>query len=130
MKRLLSLFLCLAMISVLWGCGGDIKAVKTRDVESDIYSVEDIEAAIKVIKTEFDRNWDGCKLTEIYYAGDEISLDHQDWADRNNADEVIVLLSSFDVDGSGGDGSLNPNSTYNKWNWICLLYTSTPGSII
>ena len=46
--------------------------------------------------------------------------DHQDWADRNNADEVIVLLSSFDVDSSGGDGSLNPNSTYNDWKWILV----------
>ena len=29
-------------------------------------------------------------FTEIYYAGDDSSKDHQDWADRNNADEVIV----------------------------------------
>ncbi len=44
----------------------------------------------------------------------------KDWADRNNADEVIVLLSSFDVDSSGGDGSLNPNSTYSDWKWILV----------
>ena len=43
--------------------------------------------------------------------------------DPNNADEVIVLLSSFDVDSSGGDGSLNPNSTYDNWSWI-LVRTS------
>ena len=52
--------------------------------------------------------------------GDDSSKDYQDWADRNNADEVIVLLSSFDVDSSGGDGSLNPNSTYNDWKWILV----------
>ena len=61
-----------------------------------------------------------CTLTEIYYAGDDSSKDHQDWVNRNNADEVIVLLSSFDVDSSGGDGSLNPNSTYNDWKWILV----------
>lgn len=32
----------------------------------------------------------------------------------------IALLSSFDVDSSGGDGSLNPNSTYNDWKWILV----------
>lgn len=53
-------------------------------------------------------------------AGDDSSKDHQDWAERNNADEVIVLLFSFDVDSSGGDGSLNPNSTYDDWKWILV----------
>lgn len=44
--------------------------------------------------------------------GDKVSEDHQEFTARYNADEVIVLLSAFDVDESGGDGSLNPNSTY------------------
>ena len=71
-------------------------------------------------KKEFKSDWKGCTLTEIYYAGDDCTKDHKDWADRNNADEVIVLLSSFDVDSSGGDGSLNPNSTYSDWKWILV----------
>lgn len=33
---------------------------------------------------------------------------------------VIVLVSSFIVDASGGDSSLNPNSTYNNWTWILV----------
>ena len=36
------------------------------------------------------------------------------------ADEAIVLTSTFDVDGSGGDGSLNPNSTYKDWIWLLV----------
>ena len=44
---------------------------------------------------EFKKEWSGCTLTEIYYAGDDVSAEYQDWADRQNADEVIVLLSSF-----------------------------------
>ena len=75
---------------------------------------------IDTIKKEFKSDWKGCTLTEIYYAGDDCTKDHKDWADRNNADEVIVLLSSFDVDSSGGDGSLNPNSTYSDWKWILV----------
>lgn len=34
--------------------------------------------------------------------------------------KAIVILSSFDVDLSGGDGSFNPNSTYDNWNWILV----------
>ena len=72
------------------------------------------------IKKEFKSDWKGCTLKEIYYAGDKHIKLYQDWAERNNADEVIVLLSSFDVDSSGGDGSLNLNSTYDGWNWILV----------
>ena len=87
--------------------------------DSNMYSQNEIDDAIKVIVDEF-QGWKGCTLTSIYYGGDELSKAHQEWADRNDADEVIVLLSSFDVDESGGDGSLNPNSTYDDWMWILV----------
>lgn len=124
MKKIICAMLCILLVFSLSACGGNVNEVNTHNVESEIYSEEDIAAAIDTIKKEFKSNWKGCTLTEIYYAGDDSSKDHQDWADRNNADEVIVLLSSFDVDSSGGDGSLNPNSTYNDWKWI-LVRTNT-----
>ena len=120
MKKIVCIILCSLLVFSLSACGGDISRVNTHNVNSEIYSQEDINAAIDTIKKEFMRNGGGCTLTEIYYAGDDSSKDHQDWADRNNADEVIVLLSSFDVDSSGGDGSLNPNSTYSDWSWILV----------
>ena len=120
MKKIVCIILCSLLVFSLSACGGDISRVNTHNVNSEIYSQEDINAAIDTIKKEFMMNWGGCTLTEIYYAGDDSSKDHQDWADRNNADEVIVLLSSFDVDSSGGDGSLNPNSTYTDWSWILV----------
>ena len=120
MKNIVCIILCSLLVFSLSACGGDISRVNTHNVNSEIYSQEDINAAIDTIKKEFMMNWGGCTLTEIYYAGDDSSKDHQDWADRNNADEVIVLLSSFDVDSSGGDGSLNPNSTYSDWSWILV----------
>ncbi len=100
--------------------GGNASNVKIQNVDSTNYSQEEISSAIDTIKKEFEEEWSGCTLTEIYYAGDEESSNYQDWADRNNADQVIVLLSSFDVDSSGGDGSLNPNSTYDNWMWILV----------
>ncbi len=120
MKKVLSLSVTLLLCFVISGCGGNIENMKTHKVDSELYSQQEINAAIDTIKREFQNNWSGCSLTEIYYAGDNASKDHQDWADRNNADEVIVLLSVFDVDDSGGDGSLNPNSTYDNWKWILV----------
>ena len=123
MKKILCILLCVILGSGISACGdngGNVDAVKIIEAESDQYSTDDINSAIDTIVKEFDDNWDGCTLTEIYYAGDEYSSNYQDWADRNDADEVIVLLSSFDVDSSGGDGSLNPDSTYDNWMWILV----------
>lgn len=116
-KRLLPLLLLLALLS---GCGGKVTAESGSDFGSDLYSDKEILAAMEVTKDYFRQNFDGCTLTELTYGGDEKSRDFAEWADRHDADEVIVLLSSFDVDGSGGDGSLNPNSTYTNWNWILV----------
>jgi hypothetical protein len=41
-----------------------------------------------------------------------------EWAQTYGTEEAIVLYSDFDVDASGGDGSLNPNSTYRNWQWV------------
>ncbi len=123
MKKYICTIIAFLLIMGLCACGGKVEGVKTRNVTSEIYSQKDISSAINTIKREFRNNWSGCTLTEIYYAGDECSEEYQDFANENNADEVIVLLSSFDVDSSGGDGSLNPNSTYDNWSWI-LVRTS------
>ena len=120
MKKIVCTMLGILLVFSLSACGGNVRGVKTHHVDSEMYSQDDINSAIDTIKKEFKSDWKGCTLTEIYYAGDDCSKDHQDWADRNNADEVIVLLSSFDVDSSGADWSLNPNSTYDNWNWILV----------
>lgn len=120
MKRDVIISFLVIMTFCLFACGGNVNNVQTREVESELYSQAEINEAIEEIKKDFKTNWKGCTLTEIYYAGDDISKGYQGWAERNNADEVIVLESSFDVDSSGGDGSLNPNSTYSKWKWILV----------
>ena len=104
----------------LVACGGNVKNVKTTDYSSEIYSDAEIESAIDVAINYFGKNFEGCTLTEITYLGDDKLADWQEFANRNNATDVIVLVSSFDVDASGGDGSLNPNSTYTNWKWVLV----------
>ena len=86
MNKIVCAMLCILLVFSLSACSGNVNEVNTQNVESEIYSEEDIAAAIDTIKKEFKSNWNGCTLTEIYYAGDDSSKDHQDWADRNNAD--------------------------------------------
>ena len=124
MKKLISVLLCIILLFSLSACiGGKTEGVTIPFVESETYSQEDIASAVNTIIKEFKVGWSGCTLTEIYYAGDDVSAEHQDWADRYNADEVIVLLSTFDTDSPAGNSGLNSDFTYKNWNWI-LVRTS------
>lgn len=121
MKKLISVILCVLLLFGLCACNRrKTDDVKMPFVESEIYSQEDISLAITTITQEFDKEWSGCTLTEIYYAGDDVSAEYRDWAERHNADEVIVLLSSFDTDSPAGNSGLNSDFTYKNWNWILV----------
>ena len=120
MKKTVCVIMCFLTMLCFVSCGGNVRNARTREVASELYSQKEINAAIRTIKMDFAIDWSGCTLTEIYYAGDDYTKRYQDFADRNNADDVIVLLSTFTVDSSGGDGSLIPNYTYEKWEWILV----------
>lgn len=123
MKKLISVIMLVFLILSLCACSGETDDVTVPFIESKIYSQEDISLAINTITKEFETGWRGCTLTEIYYAGDDVSVEYQDWAKRYNADKVIVLLSSFDTDSPAGNSGLNSDFTYKNWNWI-LVRTS------
>ena len=116
MRKIASLLSLFTLLLTLCACGGDISNVNiTIPSDSSLYSTEEIKDAIDAAMDYFKKEFDGCTLTEITYAGDETSADFAEWAQRIDGDDVIVLVSSFDVDETGGDGSLNPGSTYTKW---------------
>ena len=120
MKKVIAFVVVLVCMLSLTACGGNVENVKITDYSSMVYSDAEIESAIDVAIKYFKKNFDGCTLTEITYSGDDSLDDAQDVADRNNADDVIVLVSTFEVDASGGDGSLEPNSTYTDYEWILV----------
>ena len=98
--------------------GGNTRNVQRVIGESELYTQAEIGEMMDVVEREFRREFRGCALTELKY-DEELSMrQSEDWAAQYAADEAVVLTSSFDVDGRGGDGSLNPNSSYTKWLWI------------
>ena len=122
MRKIICMVAVLATVFNLAACGGGkVDNVRVSDWKpSEIYTDSEIEDAIQTVKEYFKREFDGCTLTKIGYVGDTFADEFAKRAQQYNADEAIILYSSFDVDSSGGDGSLNPNSTYDNWQWILV----------
>lgn len=100
--------------------GGDVSNVKRTVTASEVYSEQDINDAMDTVVKYFRNDFDGCTLTDLWYEESTSFPASDEWAKQYDADESIVLLSNFDVDSSGGDGSLNPNDTYTNWQWILV----------
>ena len=97
---------------------GDVHEAQRSMADSTVYNENDIVSAMDFVQNHFFLTFRGCKLTALWYPGDETIAQAEEWAAKYDADQAIVLVSNFDVDSSGGDGSLNPDSTYANWKWI------------
>lgn len=121
MKRIFLLFALMA-VSLFAACGGgSVDNVEIPDWKpSELYTDDEIEAAFQTVKDYFAEEFDGCTLTELSYPGDTYADEFQEWAAQYDADEAIIIMSSFDVASSGADASLNPGSAYEDWQWILI----------
>lgn len=114
--------LCVSVIMALSLCACSREG-KTTDcniipIKSEIYTQKDYDEACQVVFNYF-KEFTGCNMTEIKYAGDDSEDAMKEWAEEYGVDEVIILESNFDTDSKGGgDGSLNPNDKYTGWQWI------------
>ena len=120
-KRIGALALLLVLVLTFAACGKASNGGYTVVVPSDAhYSAQDIRAAMRVAVRHFEKEFDGCTLLSIHYDESKVKDAEPEWAAQYDADEAIVLLSSFHVDGSGGDGSFNANSDYTDWQWVLV----------
>ena len=118
-KRIWKSLVCAVAMSLLCACGNVLHVEKSIE-PSELYSGKSINEAMNVVIGFFFFHYDGCTLKRLEY-NEEFSTKRSDeWAEQYDADEAIVLLSEFEVDHTGGDGSLEPNSTYRKWQWILV----------
>ncbi|HML37772.1 MAG TPA: M56 family metallopeptidase [Bacillota bacterium] len=93
---------------------------------SDKFSEEEIRDAMESVIAKFG-SFKGCELTKLWYDEEKSNNQIKSYmtggrGSVNGVSEgnVIVVYSDFSVDSSGGDGSLNPNSTYTDWCWILI----------
>lgn len=111
--------LILAAVLVLTGNRGNVSNVNRVVGYSALYGENSINEAFDVIEKKFAKDFEGCTLTELRYDKDvenrfaeEIEKYH-----KENNQELIVVLLTFDTDEKGGDGEVNPNATYTNWQW-------------
>lgn len=86
---------------------------------SEIYSREEMDAAIDLIKERFN-TFEGCKLYTIYYTDDDFCKKEVDYVNTLSADGVtytqcIVFRTRFRSPIFGG-GAWNANAMYD-WSW-------------
>ena len=119
--------------------GNQNNAIDIKDDEvgidigkSNKFSENEINNAIETVKKNF--SFPACKLTKIWYDEDKSNkfIDSYLQSGRGSingakAEDVIILLSSFDVDNSGDNPVLNPGTTYTDYNWILLKDNETGG---
>lgn len=127
MKKIVIYLSMILMIFSLVGCNQNNKPT---DIKVDIgeytkFSKEEIDNAVDCLKRSFD--FEACTLTKIYYNEEISNTAVEDYLQFGNgsvnkvkAENVIVLLSDFDVDNSGDNPVLNPGETYTNYNWILI----------
>ncbi|MBR7113642.1 MAG: hypothetical protein IKC76_03915 [Firmicutes bacterium] len=119
MKKMLILLLLVFVLALAAGCGGDTSVTAHHIDANTLYTDAEISDAMHAVEKYFRKHFDGCRLVELSYDAEKGSADvAQAWAENYNATRALVLISEFTVGAKGGDGSLNPNSTYKNWNWI------------
>jgi len=111
-KKLLALVL--AMVC-LCGCF----RAKVDYGQSELYSLEEREAAVAIILAEFN-TWEGCRLHRLAYMGDECNSEKNiEWMQSLGGKEYtqcIAFTSNFHSPVLGG-GAWNTNEEYRGWTW-------------
>ena len=127
MKKIFTYLSMILMIFSLVGCNQNNKPTNIKiDIgESTKFSKEEIDNAVDCLKRSFD--FEACTLTKIYYNEEISNTAVENYLQFGNgsvnkvkAENVIVLLSDFDVDNSGDNPVLNPGETYTNYNWILI----------
>ena len=126
MKKMIALLLAAVCIAMLAGCANKTAPeVKIDYGRSELYSKEDMDAAIRMIEKEF-RTWEGCELHSIAYGGDEeCNEENLKWMNEleaaNDAKEqftrCIMFTSSFHSPKRYNGGGLNTDEEYTGWSW-------------
>ena len=109
----------MAIVLVLTENRGNVSNVNRVVGYSALYGENSINEAFDVIEKKFAKDFEGCTLTELCYDEDvenRFAEEIEKYRKENNQ-ELIVVLSTFDTDEKGGDGGFNPNDTYADWQW-------------
>ena len=125
MKKYGLFAICMVLIVLFAGCGNKAAPAVTIDYgNSSVYTKEDMDAAIAIIKATFD-TWEGCELHSISYSSDDVCTDEKNIAWMNQLEEAndneLVFTQCIMFDSSfhspkKGTTALNLDEEY-EWTW-------------
>lgn len=125
MKKLTVLLLVVTCLCGLIGCGeNSVSEVKICYGNSIIYSEEDMNLAINIIKDEFN-TWERCELHSITYSSDDnCNMENIAWMNKlatingldGNFTQCIMFKSNFHSPKNDG-GAWNADEEYTDWQW-------------
>ncbi len=119
-RKIMAVVLALILMFSVTGCKrGNIENVQITIGESALYSEEELQTAVKTVLKFFAREFAHCTLEKLEYNEEKSLREAASWAAQYEAEEAIVLNSSFDVDADYGTGPLNPGETC-KYTWILV----------
>ena len=121
MKKAIIIIVSLILLLLsLTACNnsGSIKNCERSISESALYTEKEINSLMDIVADYFKAEFKGCELKELVYDEEYSDKWSDGWAQQYDADRAIVFTSSFYVSPTGGDGSLNQDSTYKNWGWI------------
>ena len=113
MKKLAAVFVLLTLMLSLAACGS---AVSIGGFSSKYYNNDAYDAAVQELMTHFD-SLSGCTLKKISYAGDKTVKEAAE-ARGLAPEQIIVLTSAFETDGTSREDGLESNKTYEDYQWI------------
>ncbi|MDU2121760.1 MAG: DUF4829 domain-containing protein [Clostridium celatum] len=127
MKKFIISVCCILSVFLLVACnkGNISNEISIEISESTKFSKEEIESAIQCVKSNF--SFPAATLTKIWYDEEESNYLVDGYLENGRgltngvkAENIIILLSNFDVDGSGDNPVLNPNTTYSDYQWVLI----------
>lgn len=97
MKRLIAMVLCLLFVISLAGCGkGNTKNLVIDYGTSSIYTKDDMDEAIDVIKKQFS-SFEGCELHSLSYTSDDACNNEDNIAWMNWRKQTTIKRVSHNV---------------------------------
>ena len=119
MKKLFILFCVVIICFNFTACNrGVADNVSINLGATDKFSEDEFEAAANCVINKFKQTFGGCELTDLWYDKEMQEAEAMGYKDEDESNNIMVLMSNFDVDSSGGDGSFEPNSTISGWKWL------------
>ena len=113
---LLALVLSVGLFSLYRNIGGGQLAEDFQFVTepSQTYTPQEISDAADAVVRSF-KDFRGATMTKLQYVAS--SSEEDNWAEKDGMEQGIHFVSDFTTGDLPNKSSLNPNSTYQGWNW-------------